>query len=591
MNLNFSEIISGEKFQELCHVYCGDEINLNRNPKFRDDTKKHLNIENLSKEWDNPNLIFCYSSCINAFVEKLVHLKNPFVLVSHNEDKNITLDIISPIVNSPLLIKWFAQNLIATHQKIEFIPIGIANEMWPHGNVNTVLNVDSNKTKTNDFYFYFSLHTNFNERNHCKTVFESMGLHFGNNMEHSDYLNFLASHKFAICPVGNGTDCHRTWECYYMGVIPILIETEFTKKIQEKMPCILLKKWEDFNKNECIALHDSLYKQLLNSKKYINFVFYKERIENCISNKKINIVYAFIGNLPSYSVDTVHQTRLFYDGPIYFIISDYNSAYIKTLEEYNVTIIKYDTVNNVNFRETMNKNHSKFEYVSGLTDRELLFIYSFERFFVVYELMKQINIDNLFFLELDNLIYENPCNFLEKFSKKDLAFMFDNYYRFSSGVCYIKNLKALGEFCDFCLKFIENQPNSINEMRCIYEYYECNKDSLQLLPIHWEDAKYPSLTYYKLNEYDSIFDSAAIGVYLGGVDPYHVNVSKIYSTIEKQRNEWSLIDYTNYDYKWELDSKGRNIPYISSGEKWYRLNNLHVHSKNLAPLLSIPMNK
>jgi hypothetical protein len=277
----YSEIISGERFQELCHVYCGDDYTLNRNPKF---TCKHLNLEleKLSNEWDNPNIIFCNSSCINLFIEKLIYLKNPFVLVSHNEDTNITLDLITPIVNSHLLIRWFAQNLIANHPKIEFIPIGIANEMWPHGNINAFLTVDSSKIKSNNFYFYFYLHTNFNERNKCKNYFESIGFKFGNYMEHSDYLNYLACHKFAICPSGNGIDCHRTWECYYTGVIPILIENEFTKKIKEILPCILLKKWEDFNENYCIAKYDELYKQLETSRKYINFSFYKEKIESAV---------------------------------------------------------------------------------------------------------------------------------------------------------------------------------------------------------------------------------------------------------------------------------------------------------------------
>ena len=32
----------------------------------------------------------------------------------------------------------------------------------------------------------------------------------------------LSSYKFALSPEGNGIDCHRTWECLYLGVIPIV---------------------------------------------------------------------------------------------------------------------------------------------------------------------------------------------------------------------------------------------------------------------------------------------------------------------------------------------------------------------------------
>ena len=32
----------------------------------------------------------------------------------------------------------------------------------------------------------------------------------------------LSTYKFAISPDGNGIDCHRVWECIYVGCIPIL---------------------------------------------------------------------------------------------------------------------------------------------------------------------------------------------------------------------------------------------------------------------------------------------------------------------------------------------------------------------------------
>ena len=34
------------------------------------------------------------------------------------------------------------------------------------------------------------------------------------------------------------------------------------------------------------------------------------------------IVYSFIGKLPKYIVDTVYQSRLFFDGDIYLILDD-----------------------------------------------------------------------------------------------------------------------------------------------------------------------------------------------------------------------------------------------------------------------------
>jgi hypothetical protein len=76
-----------------------------------------------------------------------------------------------------------------------------------------------------------------------------------------------------------------------------------------------------------------------------------------MAETQMNIVYCFIGHLPHYSVDTVYQTRLFYDGPIYFIISDYESPYVKKLLEYKVSIVRYDDVRHARFEECIKENY------------------------------------------------------------------------------------------------------------------------------------------------------------------------------------------------------------------------------------------
>ena len=98
----------------------------------------------------------------------------------------------------------------------------------------------------------------------------------------------------------------------------------------------------------------------------------------------MNIVYAFVGTLPSYSVETVHQTRLFYDGPIYFILNDLTSPYISILEQYNVIIIPYDSVVNHDFTSLLAVTYNKFCIPKGLKGRENLFIHSFERFYLLH---------------------------------------------------------------------------------------------------------------------------------------------------------------------------------------------------------------
>jgi hypothetical protein len=288
MSIDFNSIISGERFQQLCDIYCGSEYDLNRNPIISKQKNKHLLIESLNSEWNNPKLIFCYSCALVTFKSKLHFFKNPFVLVSHNEDNNITNEYYD-ILNSPLIIKWFAQNIMIKHPKLSFLPIGIANSMWTHGNINNLITViNSNVTKTKDVYFNFKVSTNTKEREKCKTILENKGLFFQPTLDHLGYLNDLATSKFAICPQGNGIDCHRTWECYYLNVIPIFLKSTFTELLSEFLPCILLDNWDDFNPiifNE----YDTLIKNL--DKKYLNLETYSTKI-----NKYIPKTFSHIDN-------------------------------------------------------------------------------------------------------------------------------------------------------------------------------------------------------------------------------------------------------------------------------------------------------
>ena len=267
-------MISGEKIQQLCDVFCGTEYDLNRNTIISTQKNKHINIGLLNSEWNNPTLIFCYSCSLSIFLSKLYLFKNKFVLVSHNEDTNIT-DEYRILADSKFVIRWYAQNVMMVHPKLHLLPIGIANAMWLHGNPYNFINI--NKEKENKIYFYFNISTNTKERQICKNILESKGLQFGSLKSHTDYLNDLSKCKFAICPPGNGIDCHRTWECYYMNVIPILLRSTFTEHLSNILPCILLNNWNDFNFS-VMNNYDELNSSLQKNKIYIDFNYYKNSI-------------------------------------------------------------------------------------------------------------------------------------------------------------------------------------------------------------------------------------------------------------------------------------------------------------------------
>jgi hypothetical protein len=180
-------------------------------------------------------------------MSKLDLIENPFILVSHNSDENIT-DKYQRIMESPKLIRWHAQNIMMYHEKLLLLPIGIANSMWEHGNLDSLKRViDKNLPKTKEIYFYFNLNTNRSERHECKVALESNLTFEQPKANFQEYLEHLSKHKYAICPPGNGMDSHRIWECLYLGVIPIVKRSVFTELLSKEYPCVILDSWKDFD--------------------------------------------------------------------------------------------------------------------------------------------------------------------------------------------------------------------------------------------------------------------------------------------------------------------------------------------------------
>ena len=238
-------MITGERIQELCDIYLGLPEDFRWNPRIRPQATKHKDLASITALWGNPRNLFCYSHRLPILVEKLPFFKNPFVLVSHNSDEQIT-DKYRIIADHPSLIAWYAQNVLFEHPKLHWIPIGIANSMWPHGSL-AVFERPPPTTKSKDIYFYFNAGSNLAERAPCQQAVQQKGLAFGLPLPFQAYIAELAVHKYAICPPGNGVDCHRFWECFYLGVIPILKRSYFTEQVAKQFQCILLDNWSDLS--------------------------------------------------------------------------------------------------------------------------------------------------------------------------------------------------------------------------------------------------------------------------------------------------------------------------------------------------------
>jgi len=180
--------------------------------------------------------------------------KNNFILITHNSDQNIDLceEYTNKILKHSKLIKWYTQNLLFYHNKIHYLPIGFANSMWKHGNLDIFKNIEfcvSLHIKTKKTYFNFNIGTNSTKRLPCFEILKNK-LEFLTAIEPKDNLARLKEYEFCICPEGNGSDTHRLWECLYLKTVPIVLRSQFIEtllKYNNKLPLFVLDYWEEYD--------------------------------------------------------------------------------------------------------------------------------------------------------------------------------------------------------------------------------------------------------------------------------------------------------------------------------------------------------
>lgn len=121
------------------------------------------------------------------------------------------------LINLFLIVRFFLLTLFFKirffrNPKLRPLPVGIANENWPHGDVNTVRNLSRQlkpfTQRKTLLYINFSLDTNLKARNrtirYMKKAFgKKEDVYFAQEkVSWSDYLKKLEDAKFVISPPG-----------------------------------------------------------------------------------------------------------------------------------------------------------------------------------------------------------------------------------------------------------------------------------------------------------------------------------------------------------------------------------------------------
>ena len=298
-----------------------------------------------------------------------------------------------------------------------------------------------------------------------------------------------------------------------------------------------------------------------------------------------SIVFVHLGpSIPEHVPYTIQQARKFNpDCPIYLIA---NEAALEKSQGIEATCVTAESLTpsdaHVYFR-----NHTTLDV--GLNG---FWIYTSERFFYLEEFMSQQNLSDVFHLENDVLLYADLKLLLPAFRKNysdKIGTTFEKDFRCVPGFLYIPRTEPLSRLVQF---MAERSESGDADMVSIGKFRFYHGAWIDLLPIatmeyinDHEPLRSPggevskeSKSYGKfVDDFQSLFDAAALGIFLGGDDPrYHeTRVGTI--------NPNCVFNASYCQIDWELDGQGRRIPILVYKGKRTKINNLHMTNKTLIP--------
>lgn len=313
------------------------------------------------------------------------------------------------------------------------------------------------------------------------------------------------------------------------------------------------------------------------------------------SDAQYRIVFVHLGpNLPAYTHTAISQAKLFNPDAEIILIAHQEALNKKPSIPLSTVILPAETI-------VKSYVHKQFIKTSKLDKRfrKGFWFYATERLFYLDDLITQYDLKNTFHLENDNLLYTDLNDLLPIFESRysGIAAPFENGDRGAASFIYVADKNSINKLCQFLLakgksgfsemillnlfkiefgkNYIDHLPVLMNEYRQNYE----------LIPLVGKNTIDPDNYSNNIDLLQSLFDACAYGQYVGGLDPRNGMEGPGYINPE------AVFSCANMKIEWQMDPLGRKIPYAIFKEKKYRLNNLHIHSKNLNAYTSINFEK
>ncbi len=237
---------------------------------------------------DEKYIFYKHTHEVNEFLDN-IDFNEDFILISHNSDGKVKDDDKFPnadIRKVPNNLKyWYSQNVCIDDSRLISIPIGMENSKWFNyfgvHKINKIIEkLKDDRKIINTVYINHNVNTNLQERSIVYEMFNNSSFCTielgGNGVDYDRYINNIYNHKFVICPEGNGTDTHRTWETLYLGSIPIEKRNN-NNKFYYDLPICFVDEWCDITEEFLEFEYKRITETIFNLKK-IDFGYWVKDI-------------------------------------------------------------------------------------------------------------------------------------------------------------------------------------------------------------------------------------------------------------------------------------------------------------------------
>ena len=260
---NLNRFVSSRGLLKSCDYYSQDP---------RSSIRQLINYPDLNhiKNIKTPIIYVC-GSAVPHFIKAMLPLIDfKFILVSGDCDETIPIEIVSQedfnkFLVDTRLVHWFSQNMIARHDKITIMPIGLdyhtmtSRTIW--GPMTSCLDqeriLETIITKSVPFYertikcyanYHFSMNTKhaYDRQDALKNIPRDLVFYEEQQVNRIITWNRQKDYAFVISPHGGGLDCHRTWEALALACIPIIKTSQIDDLFQD-LPVLIVREWSDIS--------------------------------------------------------------------------------------------------------------------------------------------------------------------------------------------------------------------------------------------------------------------------------------------------------------------------------------------------------